>query len=147
MFKAWVKSGPKVHTTSATVESTSDYAEELARLQGQAYEANYAAKDTWKIADTVLAGSGIPATRIPAGSINQAAGGSAVPSTPSSSVVKPVHADIPLPPSHSLGSSENSTRFSSPSDLANHISSSSEMEGIYNTPCFRSLYDNRVPDV
>ncbi|GKC11015.1 ribonuclease H-like domain-containing protein, partial [Tanacetum coccineum] len=40
-------SGPNVHTASATVESTSDYAEELARLQGQAYEANSAAKDTW----------------------------------------------------------------------------------------------------
>ncbi|GJR33924.1 putative ribonuclease H-like domain-containing protein [Tanacetum coccineum] len=127
-------SGPKVHTASATVESTSDYAEELARLQGQAYEANSAAKDTWKTADTVPAGSGVPATSIPAGSINQAAGGSAVPSTPSSSVVEPVHADTPLPPGHSLGSSENSTRFSSPSDLANHISSSSEMEGIHHHP-------------
>ncbi|GJU35509.1 putative ribonuclease H-like domain-containing protein [Tanacetum coccineum] len=58
-------SGPKVHTASATVET----------------------KDTWKIADTVPAGSGVPATSIPAGSINQAAGGSAVPSTPSSSVI------------------------------------------------------------
>ncbi|GJR37590.1 hypothetical protein Tco_1213274 [Tanacetum coccineum] len=92
---------PKVHTASATVESTSDYAEELARLQGQAYEANSAAKDTWKTADTVPAGSGVPATSIPAGSINQAAGGSV---------------------------------FSSPSDLANHISSSSEMEGIHHHP-------------
>ncbi|GJS02381.1 putative ribonuclease H-like domain-containing protein [Tanacetum coccineum] len=82
----------------ATVESTSDYAEELARLQGQAYDANSVAKDTWKTADTVPANSGVPATRIPAGSINQAAGGSAVPSTPSSSVVEPVHADTPLPP-------------------------------------------------
>ncbi|GKC75849.1 putative ribonuclease H-like domain-containing protein, partial [Tanacetum coccineum] len=128
-------SGPKVHTASATVESTSDYAEELARLKGQAYEANSAAKDTWKTADTVPAGSGVPATSIPAGSINQAAGGSAVPSTPSSSVVEPVHADTtPLPHGHSLGSSENSMRFSSPSDLANHISSSSEMEGIHHHP-------------
>ncbi|GJS92815.1 putative ribonuclease H-like domain-containing protein [Tanacetum coccineum] len=116
------------------VESTSDYAEELARLQGQAYEANSAAQDTWKTADTVPAGSGVPATRIPAGRLNQAAGGSAVTSTPSSSVVEPVHADTPLPPGHSLGSSENSTRFSSPSDLANHISSSSEMEGIHHHP-------------
>ncbi|GJS11120.1 putative reverse transcriptase domain-containing protein [Tanacetum coccineum] len=128
-------SGPKVHTASATVDSTSDYAEELARLQGQAYEANSAAKDTWKTADTVLAGSGVPATSIPAGSINQVAGGSAVPSTLSSSVVEPVYADnTPLPPGHSLGSSANSTRFSSPSDLANHISSSSEMEGIHHHP-------------
>ncbi|GKA43018.1 putative ribonuclease H-like domain-containing protein, partial [Tanacetum coccineum] len=42
--------------------------------------------------------------------------------------------DTPLPPGHSLGSSENSTRSSSPSDLANHISSSSEMEGIHHHP-------------
>ncbi|GJS29613.1 putative ribonuclease H-like domain-containing protein [Tanacetum coccineum] len=138
-------SGPKVHTASATVESTSDYAEELARLQGQAYEANSAAKDTWKTADTVPAGSGVPATSIPAGSINRAAGGSAIPSTPSSSVVEPVHADTPLPHGHSLGSSENSTRFSSPSDLANRISSYSEMEGIHHHPTtgifFESTYD------
>ncbi|GKB27336.1 putative ribonuclease H-like domain-containing protein, partial [Tanacetum coccineum] len=86
-------------------------------------------------ADTVPAVSAIPATSIPAGSINQAAGVSAVPSTPSSSMVEPVHAnDTPLPPGHSLGSSENSTRFPSPSDLANHISSSSEMEGIHHHP-------------
>ncbi|GKG44634.1 hypothetical protein Tco_0486072, partial [Tanacetum coccineum] len=50
---------PKVHTASATVESTSDYAEELARLQGQAHEANSAAKDTWKTADTVPVGVAI----------------------------------------------------------------------------------------
>ncbi|GKC93525.1 putative ribonuclease H-like domain-containing protein, partial [Tanacetum coccineum] len=83
-------SGPKVPTASATVESTSDYAKELARLQGQAYEANSVAKDTWKTADTVPTGSGVPATSIPAGRINQAAGVSAIPSTPSSSVVEPV---------------------------------------------------------
>ncbi|GJS85943.1 putative ribonuclease H-like domain-containing protein [Tanacetum coccineum] len=132
-------SGPKVHIFFIycflpQVESTSDYAEELARLQGQAYDAYSAAKATWKIADTVPAGSGVPATSIPAGTINQAAGGSAVPSTLSSSLVEPVHADTLLPPGHSLGSSENSTRFSSPSDLANHISSSSEMEGIHHHP-------------
>ncbi|GJT55206.1 putative ribonuclease H-like domain-containing protein [Tanacetum coccineum] len=40
------------------VNAVEDYAEELARLQGQAYEANSAAKDTWKTADTVPAGSG-----------------------------------------------------------------------------------------
>ncbi|GKF04810.1 putative ribonuclease H-like domain-containing protein, partial [Tanacetum coccineum] len=67
-------SGPNVHPASTTVERTSDYAEELAKLQGQAYEANFAAKDTWKTADTVPAASDVPATSIPAGSINQAAG-------------------------------------------------------------------------
>ncbi|GJY82729.1 putative ribonuclease H-like domain-containing protein, partial [Tanacetum coccineum] len=89
-----------------------------------------AVKDTWNTADMVPAVSAIPATSILAGSINQAAGVSAVHSTPSSSMVEPVH-DTPLPPGYSLGSSENSTRFPSPSDLANHISSSSEMEGIH----------------
>ncbi|GKD68840.1 putative ribonuclease H-like domain-containing protein [Tanacetum coccineum] len=60
---------------------------------------------------------------------------SAVPATPFSSGSESVHAsDTPLPPSHSLGSSENSTRFPSPSDLANHISSSTEMEGIHHHP-------------
>ncbi|GKE57139.1 putative ribonuclease H-like domain-containing protein [Tanacetum coccineum] len=125
-------SGPEVTPASDTVESTSDYAEELARLQRQEYEANSAAKDAWHTADTVPAVSAIPATSIPADSINPAAGVSAVPSTPSSSMVEPVHAnDTPLPPGHS---SENSTRFPSPSDLANHISSSSEMEGIHHHP-------------
>ncbi|GJV66329.1 putative ribonuclease H-like domain-containing protein, partial [Tanacetum coccineum] len=49
----------------------------------------FSAKDTLENCCSVPAGSGVPATSIPAGSINQAVGGSAVPSTPSSSVVKP----------------------------------------------------------
>ncbi|GJT36814.1 putative ribonuclease H-like domain-containing protein, partial [Tanacetum coccineum] len=127
--------GPSSSNGPSVMERNADYAEELAKLQRQEYEAKDAAKDTWKTADTVTAVSAsVPATSIPAGSINQAAGGSVVPSTPSSSVVAPVHADTPLPSGHSLGSSENSTRFSSPSDLANHISSSSEMEGIHHHP-------------
>ncbi|GKC00943.1 hypothetical protein Tco_0987079, partial [Tanacetum coccineum] len=78
------------------------YAEELARLQRQEYEANSAAKDTWETADTVPAVSAIPATSIPAGSITQAAGVSAVPYTPSSSMVETVHAnDTPLSPGSS----------------------------------------------
>ncbi|GJY84995.1 putative ribonuclease H-like domain-containing protein, partial [Tanacetum coccineum] len=98
-------SGREVNLASDTMESTSDYAEELARLQRQEYEEN------------------------------MAAGGSDVPSTPSSSMVEPIYADAtPLPLGHSLGSSENSTRFPSPSDLANHTSSSSEMEGIHHHP-------------
>ncbi|GJU91597.1 putative ribonuclease H-like domain-containing protein [Tanacetum coccineum] len=89
----------------------------------------------------------IPATSIPAGSINQAAGVSAVPSTPSSSMVEPVHAnDTPHFPLSLIGLKlENSTRFPSPSDLANHISSSSKMEGIHHHPTtgifFESSYD------
>ncbi|GJZ77785.1 putative ribonuclease H-like domain-containing protein [Tanacetum coccineum] len=109
------------------------YMEDKPNVQGLGHE--WPSIDSWKIADTVPVVSAIPATSIPAGSINQAAGGSAVPSTPSSSMVEPVHADdTPLPSGHSLGSSENSTRFPSPSDLANHISSSSEMEGIHHHP-------------
>ncbi|GJV59078.1 putative ribonuclease H-like domain-containing protein [Tanacetum coccineum] len=54
--------------------------------------------------DTVPAGSGVSATSIPAGNFNQAACGSAVSSTSSSSVVEPVHDDTPFPPGHSLGS-------------------------------------------
>ncbi|GJS91217.1 putative ribonuclease H-like domain-containing protein, partial [Tanacetum coccineum] len=107
---------PEVNPASDTVESTSDYAEELARLQRQEYEANSAAKDTWYTADTVPTDSAVPATPFSSGS-------------------ESVHAsDTPLPPGHSLGSSENSTRFPSPSDLANHISSSTEMEGIHHHP-------------
>ncbi|GJV86782.1 putative ribonuclease H-like domain-containing protein [Tanacetum coccineum] len=54
---------------------------------------------------------------------------------PFPTVIEPVHADeTSLPPGHSLGSSEHSTRFPSPSDLANSISSSSEMEDIYHHP-------------
>ncbi|GKE80074.1 putative ribonuclease H-like domain-containing protein [Tanacetum coccineum] len=104
--------GPKVHTASATVESILAYAEELARLQGQAYAANFRDEGY-----------------------------------------------SPLPPGHSLGSSENSTRFSSPSDLANHIFSSSEMEGIHHHPTtgifsestydadFGGLFTNLAPTI
>ncbi|GKG61921.1 hypothetical protein Tco_0623638, partial [Tanacetum coccineum] len=81
-------------------------------------KANSVAMDTWKIAAMVPAVSVIPDTSIPAGSINPAASGSAVPTTPSSSMVEPFHADdTPLPPGHSSSSSGNSTRFPSPSDL------------------------------
>ncbi|GJW15605.1 integrase, catalytic region, zinc finger, CCHC-type containing protein [Tanacetum coccineum] len=51
---------------------------------------------------------------------------------PFPTIIEPVHAvETSLPPGHSLGSSEHSTRFPSPFDLANSISSSSEMEDIY----------------
>ncbi|GKD40693.1 putative ribonuclease H-like domain-containing protein, partial [Tanacetum coccineum] len=61
-------SGPEVNPASDTVESTSDYAEELARLQRQEYEANSAAKDTWYTADTVPTDSAVPATPFSSGS-------------------------------------------------------------------------------
>ncbi|GJU31667.1 ribonuclease H-like domain-containing protein [Tanacetum coccineum] len=91
-----VVTGTQVTNTHAGTHDDSDsecddqrtMQRKLLGYQGQAYEANSAAKDTWETADTVPDGSDIPATSIPAGSINQVAGGSAVPSTPSSSVVE-----------------------------------------------------------
>ncbi|GKB08228.1 putative ribonuclease H-like domain-containing protein, partial [Tanacetum coccineum] len=139
-------SGPKVHEASEMVESNSDYAEELARLQRQEHEAKDTAekygfgfsKDTeehLRQADMVPAGSIDPAASISAGSIDPAASISAGSAEPFPTVIEPVHADeTSLPPGHSLGSSEHSTRFPSPSDLANSISSSSEMEDIYHHP-------------
>ncbi|GKD33888.1 putative ribonuclease H-like domain-containing protein, partial [Tanacetum coccineum] len=78
-------SGPKVHDASEMVESSSNYAEELARLQKQAYEANATA-------------------RVPAGKIDSAAGVSYGPTKTSTPIFKPVHTDATsLPPGHSLG--------------------------------------------
>ncbi|GJZ70200.1 putative ribonuclease H-like domain-containing protein [Tanacetum coccineum] len=123
-------SGPKVHAVSDMVESSSDYAEELARLQKQAYEANASAEKHLGQAD--LAAS---RNRVPAGKIDSAAGVSDGPTETSTPVFTPVHtAATSLPPGHSLGSSEHSTRYPSPSDLANSMSSSSEMEDIYHHP-------------
>ncbi|GJW56051.1 putative ribonuclease H-like domain-containing protein [Tanacetum coccineum] len=128
-------SGPKVHEASEMVESNSDYAEELARLQRQEHEAKDTAekygfgfsKDTEEHLRQ--------ADMVPAGSIDLAASISAGPAEPFPTVIKHVHADeTSLPPGHSLGSSEHSTRFPSPFDLANSISSSSEMEDIYHHP-------------
>ncbi|GJY31474.1 putative ribonuclease H-like domain-containing protein, partial [Tanacetum coccineum] len=121
---------PKVHEASEMVESSSNYAEELARLQKQAYEANATAKKHLSHAD--LAAS---MNRAPAGQIDSAAGVSNGPTETFTPVVKPVPTDAPsLPPSHSLGSSAHSTRYPSLSDLANSMSSSSEMEDIYHHP-------------
>ncbi|GKB13648.1 putative ribonuclease H-like domain-containing protein, partial [Tanacetum coccineum] len=149
-------SGPKVYEASQMMESNSDYAEELAWLQRQEHEANDTAekygfsKDTeerLRQADMVPAGSIDPAASIPAGSIDPAASiptGSIDPTAsistgthePFPTVIEHVYADATsLPPGHSLGSSEHSTRFPSPSDLANSISSSLEMEDIYHHPC------------
>ncbi|GJU79375.1 putative ribonuclease H-like domain-containing protein [Tanacetum coccineum] len=137
-------SGPKVHEASQMMESNSDYAEELARLQRQEHEAKDTAekygfsKDTeehLRQADMVPAGSIDPAASITAGSIDPTASISTGTHEPFPTVIEPVHADeTSLPPGHSLGSSEHSTRFPSPSDLANSISSSLEMEDIYHHP-------------
>ncbi|GKG39175.1 hypothetical protein Tco_0463320, partial [Tanacetum coccineum] len=102
-------SGPKVHKASQMMESNSDYAEELARLQRQEHEAKDTAKkygfgfsnDTEELlrqAHLVLPDSFDPAASISTGTAEQFP-----------TVIEPVHADEPsLPPGHSLGSSEHS---------------------------------------
>ncbi|GJU76300.1 putative ribonuclease H-like domain-containing protein, partial [Tanacetum coccineum] len=73
--------------------------------------------------------------RVPAGKIDSTAGVSYGHTETSTPVFKPVHTiATSLPPGHSLGSSEHSTRYPSPSDLANSMSSSSEMEDIHHHP-------------
>ncbi|GJT34438.1 putative ribonuclease H-like domain-containing protein [Tanacetum coccineum] len=87
-------SGPTVHEASEMVESSSDYAEELARLQKQAYEANATAEKHLSQAD--LAAS---RNRVPAGKSDSAAGVSDGPTETSTPVFKPVHTDATsLPP-------------------------------------------------
>ncbi|GJT53227.1 putative reverse transcriptase domain-containing protein [Tanacetum coccineum] len=114
-FKSNQPAGPKVLEASEMVESNSDYAEELARLQRQEHEANDTAEKY-----------GFGFSKDTEEHLSQA---DMVP------VGEPVHADeTSLPPGHSLGSSEHSTRFPSPSDLANSISLSLEMEDIYHHP-------------
>ncbi|GJX02058.1 putative ribonuclease H-like domain-containing protein [Tanacetum coccineum] len=117
------------------VESTSDYAEELARLQRQEHEANDTAEKYGFGFSKDMDGSVNPAASISAGSVVPAASISANTAEPFPTVVEPVHADATsLPPGHSLGSSVHSTRYPSLFDLANSMSSSSEMEDIHHLP-------------
>ncbi|GKE34139.1 ribonuclease H-like domain-containing protein, partial [Tanacetum coccineum] len=104
-----------------------DYVEELARLQKQAYKANAIAEKHLSQADLATSRN-----TVPAGKVVSAAGVTDSPTDPSTLVVNPVHTAEPsLPPGLSLGSSENSSRYLSPSDLANSMSSFSEIEDIY----------------
>ncbi|GJT16745.1 putative ribonuclease H-like domain-containing protein [Tanacetum coccineum] len=119
--------GTKVNAASDMVDGSSDYAEELARLQKQAYEANAIAEKHLSQADLATSRN-----RVPAGKVVSAAGVTDGPTDPSTPVCTPVHTDATsLPPGHSLGSSEHSSRYPSPSDLANSMSSFSEMEDIH----------------
>ncbi|GKB71887.1 putative ribonuclease H-like domain-containing protein, partial [Tanacetum coccineum] len=113
-------SGPEVNEASEMVKSNSDYAEELARLQRQEHEAKDTTEKYGFGFSKDNAGSVNPATNIADGSIDPAASISA--------------AKISLPPGHSLGSSEHSTRYPSPFDLANSMSSSTDMEDIHHHP-------------
>nr|GFD26484.1 hypothetical protein [Tanacetum cinerariifolium] len=121
--------GPKVHGVSAPIENNLDYAKELARLQRQEHEAHsadvkYGFELSYETAemlhqaelktrrDLVLA-TGDPADFVGCG--DPAASESV------SAVFTTNHAAVsPFPPGHSLGSSEHSIRFPSPSDLGHH---------------------------
>ncbi|GKF44942.1 hypothetical protein Tco_0131494 [Tanacetum coccineum] len=93
-------SGPKVNEASKVVESSSDYVEELARLQKQAYEANATAEKHLSQPDQAASRNGVPAGKVDfAAAVSD---GSTDTSTP---VFKPVPTDATsLSPGHSLGS-------------------------------------------
>ncbi|GJS53670.1 putative ribonuclease H-like domain-containing protein [Tanacetum coccineum] len=91
--------GLKVNEASEMMESSSDYAEELARLQKQAYEANATTEKHLSQAD--LADS---RNRVPAGKIDSTVGVSDGPTETSIPVCTTVHtAATSLPPGHLLG--------------------------------------------
>ncbi|GKF35166.1 hypothetical protein Tco_0108366, partial [Tanacetum coccineum] len=122
--------GPKVNEASEVVESSSDYAKELSRLQKQAYEANATAEKHLSQADHAASRNGVPT-----GKVDSAADVSDSSTETSTPVFKPVPtAATSLPPGHSLGLSAHSTRYPSPSDLANSMSSSSDLEDIHHLP-------------
>ncbi|GKG42117.1 hypothetical protein Tco_0473868, partial [Tanacetum coccineum] len=73
--------------------------------------------------------------RVPAGEIDSTDGVSNGPHETITHVVQPVPTDAQLLSlGHSLGSSAHSSRYPSHSDLANTMSSSSEMEDIHHHP-------------
>ncbi|GKC87475.1 putative ribonuclease H-like domain-containing protein, partial [Tanacetum coccineum] len=135
-------SSTKVNEASDMVEGSFDYAEELARLQKQAYESNATAEKHLSQADLATSRNKVPAGKVvSAASVTD---GSTDQSTP---VLPPVHTAAPsLPPGHSLGSSEHSLRYPSPSDLAKSMSTYSDIGNINHHPdsgiFSSSLYDD-----
>nr|GEW55816.1 putative ribonuclease H-like domain-containing protein [Tanacetum cinerariifolium] len=158
-------SGPTVHDVSAPMENNLDYAEELARLQRQEYEAHSAtAKHGFEFSDntavllhqaeietrrnlvlaagdpagSIVSTGGVPTGSVPASGVFAgsllacivSASGVPAGSVPASGVPavnlfllffpNDPATTSPLPPVHSLGSYEHTTRFPSPSDHGNH---------------------------
>ncbi|GKE00857.1 hypothetical protein Tco_1388840, partial [Tanacetum coccineum] len=94
---------------SDMVVGNSDYAEELARLQQQAYEANATAEKHLSRADLATSRN-----RVPAGRVDSVAGVTDGTTDPSTLVFQPVPTDAQsLPPGHSLGASAHSIRYPS----------------------------------
>ncbi|GKC96358.1 putative ribonuclease H-like domain-containing protein, partial [Tanacetum coccineum] len=127
--------GPSSSNGPGVMERNADYAEELAKLQRQEYEAKDAAARYGYLdpagidsaggvsagstsAGSDPAGGNPPGSFQPAGSYEPAGQGNPAVSTSVSADFIPVHADeSTLPPGQSLGSSENTTRFPVPSDV------------------------------
>ncbi|GJZ40601.1 putative ribonuclease H-like domain-containing protein [Tanacetum coccineum] len=129
-FKTNQPAGPTVNEASEMMESSTDYAEELARLQKQAYEAN-------TIAENFVCGSKFHLIKDcdfyeKQLELHNKPMWNDVANIPS--FVPKAASTTSLPPGHSLGSSVHSTRYPSPSDLANTMSSSSEMVDIHHHP-------------
>nr|GFB09539.1 uncharacterized mitochondrial protein AtMg00810-like [Tanacetum cinerariifolium] len=129
-------SSPKVNEVSATIENHLDYAKELARLHRQEQEAHSATeKYGFKFSNEtaeMLHQAKIKTRRKLSASFGDPAASESVPA-----VFILGHADnSTLPPGHSLGSSEHSTRFPSPSDLGNH----QPKAGIFSSSSFKKIF-------
>ncbi|GKF12932.1 hypothetical protein Tco_0050858 [Tanacetum coccineum] len=166
--------GPSSGNGPSVMERNADFAEELAKLQRQEYEAKDAAarygylfsqataeilsqaeaeiRNRGVSADRDPAGIGSagsdPAGSHPAGSFDPAALDDPAVSTSVSADLIPVHADeSTLPPGQVLGSSENTTRFPVPSDVCkDQISSGIFTSSSYDDD-FRATLTNLAPAV
>ncbi|GJR93579.1 putative ribonuclease H-like domain-containing protein [Tanacetum coccineum] len=140
--------GPSSSNGPSVMERNADYAEELAKLQRQEYEAKDAAarygylfsQATAEIlsqAEAKIRNQGDPADQ-----------GDPAASTSVSADFIPVHADeSTLPPGQVLGSSENTTRFPVPSDVCkDQISSGIFTSSSYDDD-FRATLTNLAPAV
>ncbi|GJS23966.1 putative ribonuclease H-like domain-containing protein [Tanacetum coccineum] len=132
-----VPSFPSNRFSGPKASNTRNEAKDTAEKYGFGFSKDSHIKGTFK---TVIwfCGSIDPAASISTGSIDPAASISAGSADPHFLLVlfssEPVHDDENINSSGHIGSVEHSTRFPSPSDLANSISSSSEMEDIYHHP-------------
>ncbi|GJR13907.1 putative ribonuclease H-like domain-containing protein [Tanacetum coccineum] len=153
--------GPSSSNGPSVMERNADYAEELAKLQRQEYEAKDAAarygylfsQATAEIlsqAEAEIRNQGVSADRDPAG-IDSAGGVSAgkpsAGSVPTAAFI-PVHADeSTLPPGQFLGSSENTKRFPVPSDVCKDQFSSGIFTSSSYDDDFRATLTNLAPAV
>ncbi|GJW07172.1 putative ribonuclease H-like domain-containing protein [Tanacetum coccineum] len=169
--------GPSSNYGPSIMERNTDYAEELAKLQRQEYEAKDAAarygylfsQATAEIlcqAEAEIRNQGVSAVTDPAGidsAVREPAGivsadgvetydesiqGNPAVSTSVSADFSPVHAnESTLPPGQSLGSSENTKRFPVPSDVCKDQISSGIFTSSSYDDDFRATLTNLAPAV